>query len=231
MMRVPPAVWQGFTNGLPFLLIVAPFALVFGVAGTEAGLPLSQVLGFSAVVVAGASQFAALQLMTENAGVGLVIAAALVVNLRMAMYSAALAPHVGGAPLWQRVLIGYLNFDHSFAVATLEYEKRPERLLSEKVGYFLGVAIPAGATWIGFTYVGAVIGATIPESYPIDFAVPIAFLALVAPALRTVAHVAAAATSAILALLLAWMPSGTGLIIAAVAAMVVGAEIERRGST
>ncbi len=228
MARVNRAFWQGLTNGLPFLLIVAPFAAVFGVAGAEAGLPLAQILGFSAVVVAGASQFAALQLMTENAGVPLVITAALVVNLRMAMYSAALAPHVGAAPLWQRVFIGYLNFDHSFAVAMLDYEQRPERTVSGKVAYFLGVAIPAGSVWVGFTLVGAVVGTAIPDSFALDFAVPIAFLAIVAPALKTLAHIAAAATSIVLALLLSWMPSGTGLILAAMVAMIIGAEVERR---
>ena len=228
MARVNNAFWQGLSDGLPFLLIVAPFAVVFGVAATEAGLPLVQVIWFSAVVVAGASQFAALQLMTENAGVYLIVTTALVVNLRMAMYAAALAPHVGKAPLWQRILIGYLNFDHGFAVASIEFETNPDRALREKVAYFLGVAIHAGTTWVGFTLIGALVGTTIPDSYPIDFAVPIAFLAIVAPALKTVAHVATALVSVVLALALAWMPSGIGLIIAAILAMAVGAEIERR---
>ena len=58
---------------------------------------------------------------------------------------------------------------------------------------------------------------------------PIMFLAIVAPMLKTLAHLAAALTSIVVALALVWLPSGTGLLIAGLAAMAVGAEMERRG--
>jgi hypothetical protein len=67
-------------------------------------------------VIAGASQFAALQLMSENAPTLIVVASALAVNLRMAMYSAALAPHLGPASLKDRALIAYMNVDQSYAL-------------------------------------------------------------------------------------------------------------------
>ena len=82
----------GVRDGLPFILMAAPFATVFGVAATDAGLTLAQVMGFSVLVIAGASQFAAVQMMADNAGIALVLFAALAVNLRMAMYSASLGP-------------------------------------------------------------------------------------------------------------------------------------------
>ena len=55
-----------------------------------------------------------------------------------------------------------------------------------------------------------------------------AFIAIFAPALRTVAHIAAAFVAIVLALSLAWLPWSLGLIVAAFAGMIVGAEIERR---
>lgn len=219
---------RGALTGLPFLSIVAPFSVVFGVAATEAGLTLPETMAFSMLVVGGASQFAALQLLTEGAPAVLALGAALVVNLRMAMYSAALAQHLGAAPFWQRALVGYLNFDNSFAISVAEYDQRPAATLTQKMGFFLGVAIPTAVVWWGFTYVGAVSGAAIPPQVPLDFAVPLAFIAMVGPALRTVAHVAAALTSTVLALALGGLPSGTGLLLAALAAMAVGAEVERR---
>jgi predicted branched-subunit amino acid permease len=79
------AFWTGVRDALPFTIVVIPFAILFGVVGTEAGLNLAQVMGFSIVVIAGASQFAALQLMSENAPTLVVVASALAVNLRMAM--------------------------------------------------------------------------------------------------------------------------------------------------
>ena len=93
------AYWRGFRAALPFTIVVGPFGLLFGVVGTEAGLDVAQVMGFTVLVIAGASQFTALQLMQDNAPTLIVIASALAINLRMAMYSASFAPHLGRAPL------------------------------------------------------------------------------------------------------------------------------------
>lgn len=219
---------RGLKDGAPFLIMAVPFATVFGVVATDAGLQISQTIGFSLLVIAGASQFAALQMMLDNATIVLVLAAALAVNLRMAMYSAALVPHLGAAPLWQRAVVAYLNFDQSYMMSLLEYEKRPDMSVPEKTAYFIGVASLIGPAWVLATVVGALAGSQIPEEYALDFIVPIMFLAMVAPMLRTLAHVTAAFTSAVLGLAFAGMPTGSGLLLAAICAMIVGAIVETR---
>ncbi|MEM9582946.1 MAG: AzlC family ABC transporter permease [Pseudomonadota bacterium] len=219
---------RGLFAALPFMIVVIPFALLFGVAATEAGLPLSQVMGFSVLVVAGASQFAALQFMSENAPVLVVLLSALAVNLRMAMYSASITPHLGQLSLGKRLLVAYFLVDQSYAMANVEFEQNTQLTLAQKTAYFAGVSTPICPLWFAFTYLGAVIGDVIPADVPLDFILPIAFLAMVAPALRTVAHIAAAATSILLALALVWVPLNLGLLIAGVVAMMVGAEVERR---
>ncbi|MDF0595439.1 AzlC family ABC transporter permease [Psychromarinibacter halotolerans] len=225
-LTVRSAYWRGFRAGLPFLVVLIPFAMVFGVVSIEAGLSVAQVLGFSALVIAGAAQITALQLMQDNVPTVMVLAAALAVNLRMAMYSAALVPYLGAAPMWQRAILAYFNVDQTFALAQVEYEKRPAMTVPERVAFFLGVATPVCPPWYLFTWIGAVVGARIPPEYGLDFAVPITFLAIIAPALRTPAHLAAALTSIVAALALAWMPSGIGVLLAAALAMVVGARVE-----
>ena len=77
------------------MLVVVPFGMLFGVIAGEAGWSLLQNLAMSVMVIAGASQFTALQLLSENAPTLIVIATALAVNLRLAMYSASLAPYIG----------------------------------------------------------------------------------------------------------------------------------------
>ncbi|MGP1357860.1 AzlC family ABC transporter permease [Roseicyclus sp.] len=226
--RPSEAFWRGLKDSLPFTIVVLPFGMLFGVVGTEAGLNLAQVMGFSFLVIAGASQFAALQLMTENAPVLIVVASALAVNLRMAMYSASLAPHLGAAPLWQRALIAYMNVDQTYALAVQRYEAAPPLSLPAKVAFFVGVSMPIVPLWYAATLIGVLVGSAIPPDWGLDFAVPITFLALVAPALRTAAHVGAAVTSVTVALLLAGLPWNLGLLVAGLAGMIVGAEIERR---
>ncbi len=219
---------QGVLAGLPFILVAFPFATLFGVLAAEAGLSVAMAMGFSIVVIAGAAQFTALQLMLENAPVWIIMSASLAVNLRMAMYSAALVPHLGAAPFWQRALVGYVNFDQSYAVAIVKYEDAPEMSVADKVGYFLGAVVPVVPAWFLGTLFGAIVGSQIPDWLALDFAMPILFLSLVAPMMKTVAHLAAAGTSIVVALALGFMPSGTAVLIAGLVAMMVGAEVERR---
>ncbi|PRY74834.1 putative branched-subunit amino acid permease [Yoonia maritima] len=220
------AYWAGVCDGLPFILMAAPFALLFGVVAMDAGLSMGQAMGFSVLVIAGASQFAAVQMITENAGIAFVLLAALAVNLRMAMYSASLVPYLGNAPLWQRALVSYLNFDQTYITAVARYESRLEMSIADRVAYFFGVATPITPLWIGMTLVGILAGTAIPDAWALDFIMPIMFLALVAPMMKSVAHVAAAAASVIVALALVDLPSGTGLLIAAAVAMLTGAFVE-----
>ncbi len=221
------AYWRGVRDGAPFILVMIPFALTFGVVATEAGLNLAEVMGFSVLLIAGAAQFTALQMMGENAPTAIVLATALAVNMRMAMYSASLVPYLGRAPLWQRALASYVLFDHSYVLSLTRYETAPGMSLSARMSYYFGVVTPAAPLWYGATFAGAVVGAQIPPEFALDFAIPIAFLAMVGPALRTLAHLAAAGTSVALALLLAGLPFGSGLLLAAICAMAVGAQVER----
>lgn len=218
--------WAGFRAGVPFLLVVVPFAILFGVLAAELGLTPVQTIAFSSVVFAGASQFAALQLMAENAPILIVIATALAVNLRMAMYSASLAVWIGKAPFWTRALAAYVNVDQSYAVSINLYEDRPELTLSERVAFFFGAVSPVCPMWVAATGLGLWIGDAIPEWMALDFAVPICFLAIIAPMLRSLAHVVAALTSIMLALALSGLPYNLGLLVAALVAMAVGAQVE-----
>jgi predicted branched-subunit amino acid permease len=220
------AYWKGFRDGIPFLLVVTPFALLFGVVATESGLNLLETMGFSIVVIAGASQFTALQLMNDNAPTLIVILSALAVNLRMAMYSASLTPYVGKAPLWKRAFIAYFMVDQAYAMSIVTYETRPEMSVADRVAYYFGVVTPIVPFWYLFTLIGAMVGQSIPPEMALDFAVPITFIAMIGPMLRTLPHIIAAAVSITLALGFAWVPYNLGLMIAALGAMIAGAQAE-----
>jgi predicted branched-subunit amino acid permease len=221
---------RGLIDGLPFIVLLVPFGALFGVLATEAGLPLSQVMGFTVLVIAGASQFVALQLMQEGVPAAIVVGSALAVNLRMAMYSAAMVPHLGRAPLWQRAGMAYALVDMTYALAEATYQRETAWGVGDRVAYFTGTAIPIIPAWIAATWAGAALGARVPEAWELDFAMPLAFLALTAPMLKSRAHVAAACVSVALTLALWWLPWNLGLIVGAVAGMATGAEIERRGA-
>ncbi|MCV2888097.1 AzlC family ABC transporter permease [Ruegeria aquimaris] len=218
--------WRGFRDGAPFIMVAAPFGTLFGVFATEAGLNLMQVMTFTATVFAGAAQFTALQLLLDDTPTLIVLLSALAVNLRVAMYSAALTPYLGAAPLWQRAVAAYFTVDQSYALSVVRFETEPDLTVPQRMAYFFGTVTPLAPAWYLATYLGAVLGTRIPDSWALDFALPITFLAMIGPMLRTLPHVIAALVAIVTALLTAGVPFNLGLLIAGTAGMMAGARAE-----
>jgi predicted branched-subunit amino acid permease len=144
----------------------------------------------------------------------------------MAMYSAALVPHVGKARLSTRALISYLMVDQAFAVAVTKYEETPNMTLPEKLAYYFGCMSMLAPLWYLFSLIGALVGQAIPAELSLDFAMPVCFIALTAPLLRSAPHVVAAIVSVVMAVAFAWLPWNMGLLVAAALAMIAGAQTE-----
>jgi predicted branched-subunit amino acid permease len=224
---------RGARHALPFLVVIVPFAMMFGLVASKAGLNLTEITAFSLTVFAGASQIAAVQLLQDHAPVWVILVTSLAVNLRLMMYSMALSPHFGSAPLGIRAAMAYFRIDQSYALSELEFDRRRSLTLAEKTAYFFGTVSPLFPVWIGSAIAGAQMGRAIPPQFALDFAVPITFLAMTAPSVRSVAHLAAGMVAVGVTLALLWLPYGTGLIVGAAAGMTVGACLEvwqeRRG--
>jgi predicted branched-subunit amino acid permease len=88
------------------------------------------------------------------------------------------------------------------------------------------VVLPVTAMWLAANIAGSQMGQAIPPEYALDFALPITFLALVSPMLRSAADLAAALVSAGGTLALIWLPYGTGLLLAAGLAMAAAVLVE-----
>lgn len=217
---------HGVVQSLPFLIVILPFAILFGVVALEAGMDIAQVMGFSVLVLAGASQFTAVQLLSDNAPVIIVILSGLAVNLRMAMYSASLVPWLGRATPAQRAGLAYVLIDQTYALSIQHYERHPTLSMQQRMAYFAGTALVLCVPWMIGSWIGATVGQAIPDDIALDFAMPITFIAMIAPMLRSAAHLAACFIAVMTALLLAGLPSGLGLLIAAPLGMAAGALVE-----
>ena len=121
-----------------------------------------------------------------------------------------------------------MNVDQTYALSHADYEAAPSQSVAAKAAYFFGASTPIIPVWIGASALGIVVGEAIPPALALDFAVPITFIALITPALRTLAHVAAAVTSIVMAILLSFLPWNLWLLLAGLIALIVGAEVERR---
>lgn len=219
---------DGMRVMLPLLPGAVPFGMIAGVVASNAGLDALAGIGQSVIVFAGAAQLASTQLIADAAPVLVVILTGLVINLRMAMYSASLAGHLSALPRGKRWLVSYLMTDQSYALSIMRYTQRPEMSLAAKFAFYMGGAIPMWVVWLAATAAGYFLGNRIPASWSLDFFVPLSFLALIVPAIRDRANAVAALTGGATAVL-AWdLPFNLGLFLAALAGIAAGYAVERR---
>lgn len=225
---------QGLIAGIPFVLVITPFGLLFGVIAIEAGFSILEALVTSIMIIAGSAQFTAVALVVEDTPVLIIILTSLAVNLRMALYSAVLAKEFGRVPFFKRAFLSYFLTDQTYALSELRISKIREESWQDRAMFFMGTAALISPFWYLSTLIGAAFGTTIPPEFALDFAVPLTFIALFAPMLRSPAHWAAALTSIICSLLFVGFPYGLGLLSAGAVAIVVGAlteaALERRSS-
>jgi 4-azaleucine resistance transporter AzlC len=220
---------SGATDGAraiaPLLIAVVPFGLVFGIVA--AGSTVGPWLGgsTSVIIFAGAAQLATLQLIDASAAGAVVIATALVINARHLMYSAALAPHFQEFPAIARVALPYVMTDQAFAVSIVRYGEMTDPV--HKRWFFVGAALALWVTWQISTVFGIVLGAQVPASWSLDFAIPLVFLVLLIPAIKSRPDLVAAVIGGGVAVATAGAPYGLGLMIGALSGVIAGVIAQR----
>jgi len=207
------------------LLGTIPFGFVAGVVSIASGLTPWQGLALSFFSFSGIAQLVTCQLVAAKAPLAVVVAGAGVVSLRFLMYSAALAPHLAHLDRRWRALLAFLMTDQSFASTVKRYSEPGDA--RHRHWHFLGSAATLYFFWQAAVIVGVVAGAQVPASWSLDFAVVLTFIALLVPAVRTRADLAAAIVAAAVALATAGLPYRLALVVASIAGIAVGLAIER----
>jgi len=209
----------------PMMIGVIPFGLVFGIVA--AGSSIGPLLGgaSSVIIFAGAAQLAAIELVNAGVAAAVVIATALVINARHLMYSAALAPHFRSFPAPARFALPYLMTDQAFAVSIVKYPDESDPVYQQ--WFFTGAAATLWIVWQISTISGIVLGAQIPGSWSLDFAIPLVFLVLLVPTVKSRPDLVAAIVGGGIAVAAAGAPYGLGLMIGAISGIVAGVVTQR----
>jgi predicted branched-subunit amino acid permease len=199
--------------------------MISGVAMVGSGMSPLAAMTMSLAAYAGTAQLAALQLVAAGAPLALILVATLVLNLRFALYSLAMAPHLRDGATRRKVLYSYLLSDNGYAHFVARYASHPDD--PGKVAYYLGACAAIWTTWQAATAAGIGVGTRIPPHWHLEFIVTLTFFALGISLIRDRAMAAAAATAAVVAVLTTSLPYRLGLIVAAAAGIAAGIAAER----
>ncbi len=156
---------------LPWLAGVAPFGLVIGVSAAQASI--STLVGWltGPVIYGGSAQIATIEMLNAGAAPAIIVVTALVINLRLILYSAAMAVRWRGTPLWWRATAAYLLVDPSFVVGIDRYQ-RPSGG-NEAHSYYVGAAALLWVAWALAIGAGATLGAQLPAALHLDMVIPL----------------------------------------------------------
>ena len=180
----------------------------------------------SSIVFAGSAQFVAAQLVHDAAPGLIIVFTIAIVNLRHVLYSASIAPYLKDLSSPWKILLSYFLTDEAYAATIIHYEEVGMNPVSH--WFLLGAGCSLWLTWQISSGLGIFLGTAIPASWPLDFALPLTFIAMVMPVLKDMPVVAAALSAGMVALLANGLPFKLGLILAALVGIAVGTFLEAR---
>lgn len=206
----------------PLLVGLIPFAVSTGIYGTEKGFTVYESVILSLIVFAGASQVAMMDLLAQSAPIWIVVATALLINLRFMVFSAALSPYTQETPFWLRPFLAYTLVDYMFILISADSNK------TDKSYEWAGVGIMVMVFWHGSVWAGAYFGDVIPAYLSLEYALPVLFLFFGVNMLKNKARMVTAGVTVVSIIgLYPIMPLGSGLMTSIILGAIAGIVTKR----
>ncbi|MGE8110916.1 AzlC family ABC transporter permease [Pseudomonas sp. UBA4617] len=169
-------VWSGFKQLLPISSFVVVFAVAFGLAAAQTGLSEFSTVLMSALVFAGAAQFAVLDLWGQHVPVVPLIVTVFAINARHLLMGATLYP-------WLRELPRAKRYGVMLVVSDANWAMSMQALNGGKpgIGLLFGGGIALWSAWTFGSWLGLYFGSAIhdPVSLGLDMVMGCFLLAMV----------------------------------------------------
>lgn len=221
---------QGARDMTPMIIGIVPFGLALG--ATIGASSIDPWAGFMSapLILAGAAQLATLQMLETGSHPVVIVASALLINLRILLYSASLASWFQGVRLRTRLLMAAAVIDQTHLVCTPRFE-RGDLDRRGRVAYFTGAGTWLVAAWIASQTVAVLLGAELPDSARLDMAAPFALLGLLAKSLTTRPAALAAVTGTLVVTIGAGLPFHSATLAATLSGIAMAVLFERHLGT
>lgn len=212
---------------VPLLLGLVPFALLLGgVIGASAD-PVAAWTG-TLPIYGGSAQLAVLEPLGRGAGLWVAVLAGVLVNLRVVVYSAALAPLWSQSRWWVRLVAAATAIDQTWMVA--EHRATRPGTTAERRAHHVGAALTLTSGWTVVVSIGAASVHFAGATDHLGIAMPLCLTVLVVPHLRRAGGAAAVVAAAGVVVLTSVLPSGVVVPLAMAAAAAAGTLAAKRGS-
>ena len=210
---------RGIFDVSPLMIPVVPFGLIFGVLSIDIGFSPIETMGMSLIVFGGASQIILLQLFSGGASSLVIISSVGAVNSRHLLYGAVISEHVSDLKLIWKIILSYFLIDQAFATSNDYFKKSKEK---NKYFHLVGGGFTCWVVWQSTTFLGIILGASIPEKLGLSFAVPLTFLAILVNDFRKLINVIVIIISGLVATLgFNYIPYKAYVIVAALTGLFV----------
>lgn len=209
--------WAGFRAILPLWLGALPIGLSYAVAARTAGLSAVETQLMSLLVFSAGTQLSAINLLLLGASGGTIIFTTLLLNIHQLLFGLMLVQRIALDPTKRLVAAYFLN-DGAFGATIARSEPTFRFLLGAELSMFF--------VWNGATFAGILVGQLVPNlgAFGFDFVVPLLFLGLLVPQLRSQAALPTALIAAALAFVVARIaPTSVAVLVAVLGASLGGA--------
>ncbi len=216
---------RAFVDGaraqVPMAVGVAPFGFAIGAAVGASNVPVFAGRLGAPLIMAGAAQLTAVEMLDAGAAPLMIVVSALVINARIMMYSAATAPWFRDEPMRRRLLLALPLIDQLYLVNVARFEQG-DLGRRERQAHWVGGALVLCGTWVTSQTVAIFFGAGLPESFGLDLAAPLALVGLLAMSVKERPAIAAAAVAGLVAVVGVGLPFRAGVLVAAMSGVVAG---------
>lgn len=213
--------WLGALHIIPLCLAVFPWGVLAGSMAVSQGFTPLQSIGLSVFLFAGAGQLVTISMVAAGSGFVAICLTILVITAQHLLYALILREHVSSLPLKKRLPVAFLLTDELFA---LSVGKK-----SYDFAYLMGAGLCFYLAWIGFTVIGVVLAASVPNlaDYHLDFSIVATFIAIVVPMIKRLSSLVGVVISLMLSLVLSSLAISGAIVIAGLLGMLCAVGVAR----
>lgn len=213
-------VWVGFKQLTPISTFVIAFGAAFGLAATQTGLNETVAVGMSALVFAGASQFAVLELWGLQIPIVPLTLTVFAINARHLLMGATLYPWLRHLPPVKRYGVMLVASDANWAMSIQAFNRGQPGF-----GVLLGGGVALWSFWVLGTWLGIHFGGAFqdPKALGLDMVMGCFLLAMAVGGDKNLRLVIIWSVAAFASLMAYWyLPANSHVVVGALAGGVLG---------